>query len=38
MGERVSQLKGKTVIQSIIGEGTKITAYIPKNELLREGD
>lgn len=38
MGERISQLKGKTVIQSVVGEGTKITAYIPKNELIREGD
>lgn len=38
MGERISQLKGKTVIQSVLGEGTKITAYIPKNELVREGD
>lgn len=38
MGERISQLKGKTVIQSVVGEGTKITAYIPKNELRREGD
>ncbi|KFL43996.1 ATPase [Lysinibacillus sp. BF-4] len=38
MGERISQLKGKTVIQSVAGEGTKITAYIPKNELIREGD
>lgn len=38
MGERISQLKGKTVVQSVVGEGTKITAYIPKNELIREGD
>lgn len=37
MGERISQLKGKTVIQSVVGEGTKITAYIPKNELIQYG-
>lgn len=38
MGERISQLKGETMIQSILGEGTKISAYIPKNEWLREGE
>lgn len=33
IGERISQLKGQTTIQSEMGTGTKILIYIPKKEI-----
>lgn len=38
IGERISQLRGKTIIQSEIGIGTKITMYVPKHQLVGDDD